>query len=172
MRFVVRVDGQERVLHVSREDERYRVEIDGRVLSVDCRTFGDANTYSLLIDKRSFLIESAPVRPENGEYFARVMGRHYDVEVLDELLVAVRDAEKAHEHTGGYTVRAPMPGMVVEVKVGPGDHVAAGDSVVVMEAMKMRNELSSVVAGTVRSVVVSAGDKVDSQAPLVMIERE
>lgn len=172
MRFVVRVDGQELVLHVTREEDLYRIEIDGRVLSVDCRTFGDANTYSLLIDRRSYLIESAPVRPENGEYFARVMGRHYDVEVLDELLVAVRDAEMTHEHTSGYTVKAPMPGMVVEVRVSAGDHVAAGDSVVVMEAMKMRNELATVVAGTVRSVVVSAGDKVESQAPLVMIERE
>jgi biotin carboxyl carrier protein len=172
MRFVVRVDGQERILHVERENGRYRVEIDGRVLAVDCRTFGDPNTYSLLIDRRSFLVESAPVRPDNGEYFARVMGRHYDVEVLDELLVAVRDAEKAHEHSGDYTVKAPMPGLVVEVRVAPGDHVAAGDSVVVMEAMKMRNELSSIVAGTVRSISVSAGDKVDSQTPLVIIERE
>lgn len=172
MRFVVRVDGQERVLRVAREEDRYRVEIDGRVLSVDCRTFGDPNTYSLLIDGRSFLIESAPVRPENGEYFARVMGRHYDVEVLDELLVAVRDAEKAHEHSGSHTVKAPMPGLVVEVRVGAGDRVAAGDSVVVMEAMKMRNELATVVAGTVRSVLVANGDKVESQAPLVTIERE
>jgi biotin carboxyl carrier protein len=148
------------------------VEIDGRVLSVDCRNVGDPDTYSLLIDRRSYLVESAPVRPENGEYYARVMGRHYDIEVLDELLVAVRDAERAHEHSGSYTVKAPMPGLVVEVKVAPGDHVAAGDSVVVMEAMKMRNELSTLVTGTVKNVIVAEGAKVDSQAPLVMIERE
>ncbi len=172
MRFVVRVDGTERVLFVTRENGLYRVEMNGRVLSVDCRNFGDANTYSLLIDRRSFLVESAPVRPDQGEYFARVMGRHYDVEVLDELLVAVRDAEKVHEHTGDHTVKAPMPGMVVEVKVAPGDHVDAGDAVIVMEAMKMRNELTTVVAGSVKSVVVGTGDKVESQAPLVLIERE
>lgn len=172
MKFVVRVDGQERILHVTREDGRYQIEIDGRALSVDCQTFGDPNTFSLLIDRRSFLVESAPVRPDTGEYFARVMGRHYDVEVLDELLVAVRDAEKEHEHTGDFTVKAPMPGLVVEVRIAVGDHVAAGDSVVVMEAMKMRNELSSVVAGTVKSVSVTAGDKVDSQAALVTIERD
>lgn len=172
MRFVVRVDGQERVLHVTRENGEYRVEINGRVRTVDCRTLGDPNTYSLLIDRRSFLIESAPVRPENGEYFARVMGRHYDVEVLDELLVAVRDAEKVYEQTGHHSVKAPMPGLVVEVRVRPGDRVAAGDSVVVMEAMKMRNELSAGVAGTVTSVTVATGDKVESQAPLLMIERD
>lgn len=168
----MRVDGQERVLHVSRENGLYRIEMDGRVLSVDCRTFGDPNTFSLLIDRRSFLIEAAPVRPDNGEYFARVMGRHYDVQVLDELMVAVRDAEKVHEHSGAFTVKAPMPGMVIEVKVAPGDHVCAGDAVLVMEAMKMRNELTSLVAGTVQSVTAAVGDKVESQAALIVIERE
>jgi acetyl/propionyl-CoA carboxylase alpha subunit len=172
MRFIVRVDGQERVLHVTREEDRYSIEIDGRVLAVDCRAFGNPDTYSLLIDKRSYLVETAPVRPENGEYFARVMGRHYDVEVLDELLAAVRDAEQAREHVGDYMVQAPMPGLVVEVRVAPGDRVAAGDAVVVMEAMKMRNELTTIVAGTVKSVAVAVGTKVESQAALVMIERD
>jgi len=172
MKFVVRVDGHERVLHVTRVNGLYRIEMDGRVLSVDCRTFGDPNTFSMLIDRRSYLIESAPVRPDNGEYFARVMGRHYDVEVLDELLVAVRDAERVLEHAGTFTVKAPMPGMVVEVKVAPGEHVAAGDSVVVMEAMKMRNELTSPVAGSVKLVSAAVGDKVESQTALVVIERE
>jgi biotin carboxyl carrier protein len=172
MKFIVRVDGQERVLFVTRKDDRYRVEIDGRVMAVDCHTLGNPDTYSLLIDHRSYLIEAAPVRPDTGDYFARVMGRHYDVEVLDELLVAVRDAEKAQAHTGAHTVKAPMPGLVVEVKVAPGDHVAVGDPVVVMEAMKMRNELSSVVTGTVKSVDAAVGDKVESQTPLVTIVRE
>jgi biotin carboxyl carrier protein len=172
MKFVVRVDGREKTIRVSRENGLYAVEIDGRRLSVDCRTFGDGDTFSFLIDGRSFLIESAPVRPEHGEYYARVMGRHYDVDVLDELLVAVRDAERVHAHAGRHVVRAPMPGLVVEVRVSPGDHVAVGDPVAVMEAMKMRNELIAEVAGVVKSVAVSGGDKVDSQAPLVTIERE
>ena len=172
MKLIVRVDGTEKVLHVSRDGADYRVDVDGRVLNVDARTFGDKDTFSLLIDHKSYLVEAAPVRPERGEYFARVLGRHYDVEVLDELLVAVRDAELSREHTGAFTVRAPMPGLVVQVRVALGAHVAVGEAVVVMEAMKMRNELASEVAGVVTSVAVAAGDKVDSQAPLVTIERE
>jgi biotin carboxyl carrier protein len=172
MKFTVRVDGREKTIHVTRHDGLYAVEVDGRRLSVDCRTFGDRDTFSFLIDGRSFLIESAPVKPERGEYYARVMGRHYDVEVLDDLLAAVRDAEKAHEHTGGYFLRAPMPGLVIDVRVKTGDHVRVGDAVVVMEAMKMRNELIAEVAGVVKNVSVVAGDKVESQAPLVTVERE
>jgi biotin carboxyl carrier protein len=172
MRLTVRVDGAEKTLYVSHEGGLYRIEMDGKQLNVDCRPFGDGDAFSLLIDHRSFSVEAAPVRPERGEYFARVNGRHYDVEVLDELLVAVRDAERAREHTGAYTLRAPMPGLVVQVRVGPGEHVRVGQAIVVMEAMKMRNELVSEVAGVVQSIVVAAGDKVDSQAPLATIARE
>jgi biotin carboxyl carrier protein len=172
MKFIVRVDGTEKVLHVSRDGSQYRVDVDGRLLNVDCRAFGDKDALSLLIDHKSYWVEAAPVRPERGEYFARVLGRHYDVDVLDELLLAVRDAERAREHTGAYTVRAPMPGLIVQVRVTAGARIAVGEAVVVMEAMKMRNELASEVAGVVKSVAVAAGDKVDSQAPLVTIERE
>ena len=172
MRFIVRVDGTERVVNVTRDGAAYRVDMDGRALQVDARMFGDPDAFSLLIDNKSYLVEAAPVKPERGEYFARVMGRHYDVDVLDELMVAVRDAESAREHTGAYTVRAPMPGLVVQVRAAPGDRVSVGDAVVVMEAMKMRNELTSEVAGVVTAVSVAEGDKVDSQTTLVTIERE
>ena len=172
MRFIVRLDGSEKVLNVTREGTSYRIDMDGRVLQVDARTFGDKDAFSLLIDNKSYLVEAAPVKPERGEYFARVMGRHYDVDVLDELMVAVRDAESARQHTGAYIIRAPMPGLVVQVRVQPGARVAVGEPVVVMEAMKMRNELASDVAGVVSSVSVAEGDKVDSQTTLVTIERE
>ncbi len=172
MRFIVRVDGAEKVLNVTRDGAHYRVDMDGRVLQVDAHHFGDQDAFSLLIDNKSYLVEAAPVKPDRGEYFARVMGRHYDVDVLDELMVAVRDAESARPHTGEYLIRAPMPGLVVHVHAVPGARVSVGDTVVVMEAMKMRNELASDVAGVVTSVAVAEGDKVDSQTVLVTIERE
>jgi biotin carboxyl carrier protein len=172
VKFVVRVAGRESAVEITRRNRVYEVEVDGRRITVDSRNFGDTALFSLLVDGHSFLVDSAPVRPERGEYYARVLGRHYEVDVLDELLLAARDAEKVHEHTGAYVVRAPMPGLIVHVHAQAGAHVKAGDAVVVMEAMKMRNELSTEVGGVVTSVAVRLGDKVDSQAPLVTIERE
>jgi biotin carboxyl carrier protein len=172
MKFVVRVAGRESTVEIVRHNGLYEVELDGRKYSVDARNFGFTDLFSLLVDGHSFLIDSAPVRPERGEYYARVLGRHYEVDVLDELLLAARDAEKAHEHTGAYVLKAPMPGLIVHVNAQPGAHVQAGEAVVIMEAMKMRNELTSEVAGVVKSVAVAVGDKVDSQAALVTIERE
>ena len=172
MKFIVRVDGRETPVEIVQNNGHYEIDLNGRRLKVDCRNFGDADIYSFLIEGRSFLVESAPVRPDRGEYYARVLGRHYDVDVLDELLLAARDAERVKEHTGPHVVRAPMPGLIVHVHAKNGAHVKAGDPVIVMEAMKMRNELVADVAGVVKHVAVSVGDKVESQATLVTIERE
>ncbi|MDP3938899.1 MAG: biotin/lipoyl-containing protein [Deltaproteobacteria bacterium] len=171
MKFVVRVEGQEKTVFIEASNGHYNVEIDGKPVTVDCRSFGNKDFLSLLIDNESYMIESGPVKPDQGRYYARVMGRHYELDVLDELLVAVRDAESATEHTGPYTVLSPMPGRIVGVKVTVGDEVEAGSPVVIMEAMKMQNELVTHVAGVVREVLVAVGGTVDSQAPLVVIEK-
>jgi biotin carboxyl carrier protein len=172
MKFVVRVSGQEKTVVVNHNNGFYDIEIDGQPFEVDCRYFGDKDFLSLLINNKSYLIESAPVRADEGRYYARVMGRHYDVDVLDELLVAVRDAESVLQETSGYVVSSPMPGLILEVKVAVGDRVETGDPVVIMEAMKMQNELATEVAGVVKEVHVAPRDSVESQAPLVSIERE
>jgi biotin carboxyl carrier protein len=172
MKFVVRIDQEEKTVVVDESNGYYDVEIDGKRYHVDCRYFGDKDFLSLLIDNKSYLIESAAVRAEQGQYYARVMGRHYDVEVLDELLAAVRGAEDAVVETGDYTVVSPMPGLILEVKVDVGDEVTAGSAVVVMEAMKMQNELVTEVSGVVKEIRVAPLDAVDSQAPLIVIERK
>jgi biotin carboxyl carrier protein len=172
VKFVVRVAGRESTVDIAKHNGLYEVELNGTRYSVDVRNFGGSDLFSLLVDGHSFLVDSAPVNAERGEYYARVLGRHYEVDVLDELLLAARDAEKTSEHTGAYVLRAPMPGLIVHVHVKPGARVNAGEPVVIMEAMKMRNDLSVDVGGIVKSIDVKVGDKVDSQAPLVHIERE
>ncbi|HMB69244.1 MAG TPA: biotin/lipoyl-containing protein, partial [bacterium] len=72
--------------------------------------------------------------------------------------------------TGPTEVTAPMPGVVVDVRVAPGDTVQAGQAVVVVEAMKMQNELTAETDGTVESVAVKAGDAVDGGAVLVVVK--
>lgn len=71
--------------------------------------------------------------------------------------------------TGGTNVKAPMPGSVLEVKVSAGDEVKEGDVLLVLEAMKMENELTASQAGTVSEVLVKKGDTVNSGDPLVVL---
>lgn len=172
MKFVVRINDVEKSVVIDESNGYYNVKLDGKPYRVDCRYFGDKDYLSLLINNKSYLIESAAVRADRGLYYARVMGRHYDVEVLDELLAAVRESEGVTHEGSDHVVVSPMPGLILDVRVGVGDEVAAGTPVVVMEAMKMQNELVTEVSGIVKEVRVAPKDTVDSQAPLVLIERK
>lgn len=171
MKFVVRIGSEQRQVSIEEQNGHYLIDIDGTSHTVDCRNFGHSDYLSLLINNKNYLIESAPVDVDRGTYYATVMGRHYNLEVLDELMLAAREADDSTEGGGEYTVISPMPGLIIDVKVAVGDTVEAGAAVVVMEAMKMQNALVSEMSGVVKEVHVNPNDTVDSQAPLVVIER-
>lgn len=83
---------------------------------------------------------------------------------------AQKAAPKAAPTGNGTNITAPMPGTIFEMKVNEGDTVAAGDVVLVLEAMKMENEISSPVDGTITSILVKTGEAVNGGDVLVVIE--
>lgn len=110
-------------------------------------------------------------REGRGRYTLWVDGYRFEVEALDERTRAIRDLSAATAGPGGPApILAPMPGLIVRVNVKAGDRVEAGQGLVVMEAMKMENELRATAAGTVRSVEVSPGTAVEKGAMLVALE--
>jgi biotin carboxyl carrier protein len=137
-----------------------------------------AETRRLEIDRRGpFLV----VRLEDGRCFEAVVerreavtvvwlaGRQYAFALADE-----RAARRAHDRAGGgggpQTVKAPMPGKVVKHLVTVGDRVEAGQGVVVIEAMKMENELRAPAPGVVKALPAAEGTAVEAGAPLVVLE--
>lgn len=110
-------------------------------------------------------------RPGRGRYSLWVDGYRFDAEALDERTRQIRDVSAASAApTGPAPVIAPMPGLVVRVRVAIGDRVEAGQGVVVMEAMKMENELRATAAGVVKSIEVEAGTAVEKGTLLVSLE--
>ena len=110
-------------------------------------------------------------RQGRGRYTLWVDGYRFDIEALDERTRAIRDLSAANAApTGPAPVLAPMPGLIVRVNVAPGDDVEAGQGVVVMEAMKMENELRATSSGKVKSVEVSPGTAVEKGTLLVALE--
>jgi biotin carboxyl carrier protein len=171
MEVSVMVEARELRVSVERKDGFYLVEVDGRVREIDCRPAGHRDYLSLIVDNKPYLVESIPVKPDEGRYSANISGRRYDIEVLDERLIATRRAAVIRDE--GYSViRSPMPGLIVDVRVKAGDRIEAGVPVVVIEAMKMQNELVSETAGIVKSVHVEPQDTVESQAALIEIGSE
>lgn len=108
-----------------------------------------------------------------GSYTLWMDGWRFDVEALDERTRAIRDLSAAQQGPAGPApVVAPMPGLIVRVQVAVGDRVLAGQGVVVMEAMKMENELRAPAAGVVRLVHAVPGTAVEKGTRLIEFELE
>jgi pyruvate carboxylase subunit B len=112
----------------------------------------------------------AEKRQGRGRYTLWVDGYRFEVEALDERTRAIRDLSAANAApTGPAPIIAPMPGLIVRVNVSVGDKVEAGQGIVVMEAMKMENELRATAPGTVQTIEVAAGTAVEKGALLVSL---
>ena len=106
-----------------------------------------------------------------GEYDLSVEGYRFRAEALDERGRAIRELAGSRARAAGPAhLTAPMPGLIVRVNVSDGDRVRAGQGLVVMEAMKMENELRAGAAGVVRRVLVSPGSAVEKGALLLELE--
>ena len=104
---------------------------------------------------------------DHGSWLLATDGTRVTAQVLDERSRTLRALVHKAAPDGPVVVRAPMPGLVVRVLVQPGAAVGAGQALVVVEAMKMENELKAAAAGVVEKVHVAPGDRVEKGAPLV-----
>ena len=166
--WIVTADGRDRnvVVEGPLADGRFRVAIDGEVRDVDARAVR-AGTWSLIIDGKSYLVDLD--RRRNGVQ-ASVGASEALLQVEDALHRRLAQAAQPRgAGARGETIRAPIAGKVVKVLVAPGDAVAPGTAVIVLEAMKMENELVSERGGTVGAVHKQAGQAVDTGDALVEI---
>lgn len=150
-----------------RPDANQTVEIDGEPHRVDFRSIEDSGIYSVLIDNRSW---QALVERDGDEYRISIDGEMYVITVQDERSRKIQKAlSKAASATGEFVLKAPMPGLVRSIPVQVGQDIPQGHGLIILEAMKMENELRSPRAGTVREIRVKPGDAVELGQALVII---
>ncbi len=158
--------GRRRAVEVVRVGDTYLVSIDGRDHEVDVRNID--GTLSLLIGTKSYEISVGP--PARGVMTVHVDGVPVDVSLTTSRPSASRAAGEPSEASGPQQVTAPMPGKIVKLLVKAGDRVEPRQGLVVVEAMKMENELRARAAGTVAEVRVVEGTSVEAGAILVILE--
>jgi acetyl/propionyl-CoA carboxylase alpha subunit len=143
----------------------YEIGFDGRTVHVDAVRSGPT-IYSVIEDGQQF----EAVVDEKGAHGFDVLvgGRIFHLEALDERTKLLAQSAAAAA-TGKQTVCAEMPGKVVKVAVPAGEPVREGQGVVVVEAMKMENEIPSPIAGVVQEIAVSEGQTVEAGAPLFTV---
>jgi biotin carboxyl carrier protein len=141
------------------------VRIDGQPANVDVVALGAA--LSVRIDGRMVDLTTEGTPPDIGVIAS---GHRSYVHVVSERQRAADAAKKGDARAGEKLVKSPMPGRIVKVLVQAGDEVAAGQSLLVMEAMKMENEVRAKSAGTIAEVHVATGAAVEANAKLVSLK--
>jgi len=144
----------------------YEITLDGRTVHVDAVRSGPT-IYSIIEDGQQF---EAMIDERGAHGFdVLVAGRIFHLEAVDERtqLLAGSAAVVA---TGPQTVVAEMPGKVVKLNVAPGASVREGQGVVIVEAMKMENEIRSPIEGVVKEIAVSEGQTVEAGETLFVVE--
>lgn len=167
MAFIAKLGDQSYTVEIEEVGKSvYRVAVDGNEFLVDGKKTGRTN-YSLIVDNRSFEIE---VDNTDDEYRVLVDGRNYRIYLVDERRMRVGGAQSGVELQGRQKVSVPLPGKVTAVLVSEGDTVEKGQGLVIVEAMKMENEVRSPIAGVVKEINVKAGETVEGGAVLVVVE--
>jgi biotin carboxyl carrier protein len=167
MKLTAEVGGEELALDVRREGLRVSAEIDGRRYEVEARALGGGE-YLLFHEGRVYECRVGPAA-RAGAFEVHTAAADYEVSLADPK--RLRGARGGEAHEGGRAqLSAQMPGRVVRVMVEAGQEVEAGQPVVVVEAMKMQNEMKSPKAGTVAEVRVAPGATVNAGDVLVVIE--
>jgi biotin carboxyl carrier protein len=147
-------------------DGRYRVTLGDKTLEVDALAL-EHGTMSMLVGTDSYSAELVEIGDD-----VVVTVRHHQTrfDIVDERKSRLRAGAAGFEVSGRQVVAAPMPGKVVKVLVKLGDEVEQGQGLVVVEAMKMENELKSPKAGKVVELPAKEGSAVENNAKLVVVE--
>jgi biotin carboxyl carrier protein len=156
-------------------ESEYEIEIDqgqvllnGEPVEVDLTQVGNPELYSILFGGRSY---DMLVQSERSNYTITFGGEQFVVQIEDERSRKLNQGRRAPAlPQGELAIRAPISGLIVKVLVEPGDSVADGQPLVILEAMKMENEIRSLRTGVVKSVAVSAGERVEQNAALLVLE--
>ncbi len=165
MELSITIKGIEKIITVEKKKDSYMFLLDGEKYEVKTGIV-EANMVSFIMNNRSF--EAVLSKNESGRHLA-IGGLDYMIETVTDDGAAGSSRGDGH---GNGSVESPMPGSIVAVNISKGDKVEAGDAVIVIESMKMQNEIAAPVGGTVKSVKCSVGDQVAFGDLLVEIEND
>ena len=164
MTYDIAIDGKNYRLDLNRSDGRWSCRLNGREVEVDA-VLARPDVLSLRIDNRAYEVKCERVGDETHLWVGSV---RFAAEVRDPR--SLRGRVRAVDDQGPRKLTAPMPGKIVRVLVSQGDEVEAGDGVLVVEAMKMQNEIKSPKKGTVQKILVGEGAAVNAGDVLAIVE--
>jgi len=166
MTYDIIVDGKTHHVEVTRGEKLWLCKVDGQETEVDAALTA-RDVLSVLVGERAYEIKRE--RSLQGELHMVIGSARYAVEVQDPRSLRTRRAVAGAE-AGPQKIKAAMPGKIVRIMVSEGDEVTAGQGIIVMEAMKMQNEMKSPKDGRVQKILTAEGSTVNAGDTLAIIE--
>ena len=164
MKYITTVEGKEFAVEIV--DDKH-INVNGRIYEVDFESVSGQPVYSMILDGKSH--ESYVARGDES-WQVLLRGRLYPVIVEDEREKRLRAAAGGGvAETGEYILKAPMPGLVVAIPVNEGQEVKKGQVILILESMKMQNELKSPRDGIINRVKVKTGESVEQKQFLLSV---
>ncbi len=164
MKYITTVEGKQFLVEVI--DEKH-VSVDGKIYEVDFEPVSGQPVYSLIVDGRS---HESYIYQDDDNWQVLLRGRLYPVTVEDEREKRLRAAAGGGvAETGEFHLRAPMPGLIVAVPVTEGQQVKRGQVILILESMKMQNEIKAPRDGIVGRIRVKAGETVEQKQTLLSV---
>jgi len=153
--------------HITEEEDILKIFDGSRFYHVDLKPL-NGNLFSLLVDNQSFVIEALQ---EEKAIRISLNQHEYNMPVLSERQKMEAEIAGASEHlaTKG-EVRAPMPGLILKIEIEKGTSIQTGQPLIIMEAMKMENEIRSQIDGEIHEILVRENQKVEKNDLLIRIK--
>jgi len=165
MKYITTIDGKEFLVEII--DDTH-ISLDGKVVEVDFESVESQPVFSLIVDGKSY---EAYVYQGEEDLEILVKGKLYHSRVEDERERRLKAASgSAVIQSGPYHLKAPMPGLIVSIVVEEKQEVKKGDVLLILESMKMQNELKSPRDGVIGRIRVNAGDSVEQRQKLMSVD--
>lgn len=164
MKYITTVNGDKYEIDIDQED---RITVDSKTYETDVQFLSDSGVLSLLLNNHSV---EAIVEQREGSWEVLIHGELYTVLVQDERAFRLaKERGSSFEVSGDAIIKSPMPGLIIDILVDVGQSVKKGEQIVVLESMKMENELRSPRDGVVSHIYVTPGAGVEKGQALVTI---
>ena len=143
------------------------ITLDGQPYAWDLAKLAH-NQYHILKDNRSFSVEVLSVEAETKTVRLKINGHIHAIQVKDRFDLLLEKMGMSNAAASKVNnIKAPMPGLIVGISIQPGDVVAKGDIILILEAMKMENAIKAPGDGTVKAIKIQKGDRVEKGQVLV-----
>jgi biotin carboxyl carrier protein len=163
MKYVTTIDGKEFIIEIVDE---HHIRVGDRLLEVDFEPVSGQPVFSLLLNGKSY---EAYVYQDEEDWEVLIRGRQYQVKVEDEREKRLATGGESSVTGGEFHLKAPMPGLVVAVLIDEGQEVRKGEVLIILESMKMQNELKAPRDGIMGRVRVKAGESVEQRQTLLSV---